>query len=402
MTTPSERIIDNSNNFSTGGLSAISGNGAFCLPMGTDRLIFGRCDKLDWLDNQFLVATENPAVSATWDVTPPIVQPTNSGYEFWIYDPNGTYSYRRFRSHATSDGSGSGATRACYMKVNGWANSVTTPLIPASVLMNVRVRGRIGRINLEFGPACQFKLDPARAACPLIKLQDNPAESTFSCGVTRNWGGGNSTANRLTATPPQFIPAVSSSLIRYQFRFRNPSEGVCIVRPVQTTYNIQLNWSAASGPPLLCGRQYLVDVRVSKDGGVTWCVDQPVPSCTNPVYWGPVCTVNITPCVSGLAQQTQGTNADAAIAMDRIAMYPNPNRGDQLQLVWGSIPTDVAKVELDIYDLQGKRVEQHTIAVEQGMTGSPIDLRGSLSTGMYLVHVKVGDRFYSERLIIQE
>jgi len=287
------------------------------------------------------------------------------------------------------------------MKVNGWANSATTPLIPSNVLMNVRVRGRIGRVNLEFGPACQFKLDAARAACPLIKLQDNPAESTYSCGVTRNWGGGNNAGNRLTATPPQFTPAVASSLIRYQFRFRNVAEGTCIVRPVQTTYNIQLNWSAASGPPLLCGRQYLVDVRVSKDGGVTWCVDQPVPSCSNPAYWGPVCTVNITPCGSALAQQAVG-NSDLAIATDQIGMYPNPNRGDQLQLVWGLIPADVMKVEVDIYDLQGKRVQQRTIPVEAGMTSSPIDLQGNLSTGMYIVHVKVGDRFHSERLIIQQ
>ena len=102
-----------------------------------------------------------------------------------------------------------------------------------------------------------------------------------------------------------------------------------------------------------------------------------------------------------MAQQAVG-NSDLAIATDQIGMYPNPNRGDQLQLVWGLFPADVMKVEVDIYDLQGKRVQQRTIPVEAGMTSSPIDLQGNLSTGMYIVHVKVGDRFHSERLIIQQ
>jgi hypothetical protein len=49
-------------------------------------------------------------------------QDANSGYEFWIFDPNGSYSFRRFRSHHQSDGFGpASATRACHMKLNNWA-----------------------------------------------------------------------------------------------------------------------------------------------------------------------------------------------------------------------------------------------------------------------------------------
>ena len=39
---------------------------------------------------------------------------------------------------------------------------------------------------------------PLAAACPLVSLQDDPANtSDYSCGVTRNFGGPNSSANKI-------------------------------------------------------------------------------------------------------------------------------------------------------------------------------------------------------------
>jgi hypothetical protein len=61
-----ERIIDNRNNFSTGSVSAISGGQGFCLPMSNDKLLFTSCDKLDWINGQYVVAAPNAAVSAEW------------------------------------------------------------------------------------------------------------------------------------------------------------------------------------------------------------------------------------------------------------------------------------------------------------------------------------------------
>ncbi|HNU55961.1 MAG TPA: hypothetical protein PKN30_05160, partial [Flavobacteriales bacterium] len=203
-TSGGDRIIDNTNNFSTGSVSAISGNQTFCLPLGTVSPIWSSCDKLDWVNNKFIVCHADAAVSAQYGVTN-----ATSGYEFWFYDPNGSFSYRRFRSHATSDGYGSGATRACHFKVNGWYASMANPHIPADILLNVRVRGRVAGVNQNFGPACQFKIDAALAACPRVKLQDNPANtSDYSCGVSRNFGGPSSPANRIYANPPQPVPVV--------------------------------------------------------------------------------------------------------------------------------------------------------------------------------------------------
>jgi hypothetical protein len=213
-----QRIIDNRNNFSTGSISAISGGQGFCLPISNQRVIFTSCDKLDWTNGQYVVASADPAVSAEWIVGGAnSVQDNNSGYEFWIFDPNGSYSFRRFRSHNVSDGYANvGATRACHMKLNNWA---VASQVPANVLMNVRVRPRVNGVNGEFGPACRLMIDPVRAACPLTKLMDVPGNQYFSCGVTRQWGPSTSV---IAARPV-------SGANRYQFRFRLPAEGFEVV-----------------------------------------------------------------------------------------------------------------------------------------------------------------------------
>ncbi len=403
------RIIDNLGNFANGTSSAISNtyeNGAFCVPIGDDRTIFSSCDKLDWVTNKFIVASENAAVSAQYGVSN-----ANSGYVFWFYDPNGTFSYRRFRSHATSDGYGTGATRACHFRVNGWVDSPSTPHLPADVLLNVRIKGRVAGSNLPFGPACLFKIDAARAACPLVKLQDNPLSNDFSCGVNKVFGGSNSGANRITANPPQPIPVVSSANVRYQFRFRNgeyPNPAGCIVRPPQTSATMYLNWSAASGTQLQCNTQYLVDVRVSLDGGATWCVgdasSSPATNCADPgdesTAWGKLCNVNITTSTNCNGLQG-GSSSLAAQQNGTLVLYPNPNQGDQLRISLSEVSNEVNTVTVDIYDLTGKRVIARTIAVQDGYVNTTMDLGGSLSSGLYMVNITAGDKNYTERLVVQ-
>ena len=392
------RIIDNFGNFNDGLESALSStyeNGSFCVPIGDDAPIFSSCDKLDWVNNKFIVCHANAAVSAEFGVTN-----TTSGYEFWFFDPNGSYSYRRFRSHATSDGYGSGATRACHFKINGWYSSLATPHIPADILLNVRVRGRVAGNNLPFGPACQFKIDAELAACPRVKLQDNPTNtSDYSCGVSRNFGGPSSPANRIYANPPQPVPTVASSAVRYQFRFRITGENVCIVRPPQTSARMVLNWT--NGTPLECNRTYEVDVRVSLDGGATWCFgpagSSQAAACADTEDWGKVCLVTINPC----AEAAGGGSSLALQGDGEFTMYPNPNRGDQLYLNVSKVQEGVNTVNVDIYDLTGKRVMARTIAVQDGFVKTNLDLNGDLSGGMYMVNIIAGDKTYTERLVIQ-
>lgn len=388
-----KRIIDNTGNFTSGSVSAIGGQQGFCLPLGDDRLIEANCDKVDWTANRYVVATENLAVSAEWiNGGANNVQDANSGYEFWIFDPNGSYSYRRFRSHNVSDGkSPANATRACHMKINGWFNSALAPHIPDGVLMNIRVRGRVNGVNSAFGPACLLKVDAARAACPIIGLLNTPG-STFSCGVIREFRSGST----IYAQPPQFVPAVSSSLLRYQFRFRNVGEGFEVIRQ-SSTYVLPLYWTNA--PALQCGKTYTVDVRVSKDGGATWCVDNTVPSVPFSA-WGPVCEVTIAPC-TGTSASITPTSSSISAPEATLAMYPNPNRGDQLFVSMNDINTTISTVTMDVYDMTGKRIVARTIAVQDGFVNQAVELNGELAGGLYLVNFTAGDKIFSERLVVQ-
>jgi hypothetical protein len=374
QTNSGSRIIDNRNNFSDGSESAISGGQGFCLPLSTDKLIYTSCDKLDWLSGQYVVASPNPAVSAEW-ITGGAnsVQDANSGYEFWIFDPNGSYSFRRFRSHNISDGFGpASATRACHMRLNNWA---IASQVPSNTLMNVRVRARINGVNGEFGPACRLEINPVLAACPQTKLMDIPGNDFYSCGATRQYGAG----NYMHARPV-------SGANRYQFRFRIPAEGFEAVRTA-STYFVQLNWT---GPTALQdGKTYDVDVRISKDAGLTWC--------TSADPWGDVCllTIDNTPANTG-SQNFAAEGMDA-----ELRMFPNPNRGDLLNVSLSAVEEGVNTVSVDIHDLTGKRMSARSIAVTDGHVNTILDLNGELAAGMYLVNITAGETLYTERLVIQ-
>ena len=368
------RIIDNRNNFSTGSVSAISGGQGFCLPMSNQGLIFTSCDKLDWITGQYMVAAPNAAVSAEWVVGGGnAVQDNNSGYEFWIFDPNGSYSFRRFRSHDVSDGFGpANPTRACHMRMNNWA---AASQVPPNVLMNVRVRARVNGVNGAFGPACRMAINPALAACPRTNLMDIPGNQFFSCGVFRNWGAG----NYVFARPV-------SGANRYQFRFRQAAEGFEVVR-TSVTYFVQLNWAVN---PLQNGETYDVDVRISRDGGQTWCTsDDP---------WGNICKVTIgEPQVNPTGLLEGGAQRTASV----VKLFPNPTRGDIVTLTMTELPAGVNTVNVDIFDLYGKRVMARTIAVADAGLNTVLELNGSLAAGTYFVNITAGDAVTTERMVVQ-
>ncbi|MBL7981012.1 MAG: choice-of-anchor I family protein [Flavobacteriales bacterium] len=363
-TATGDRIIDNRNNFSSGSLSAVLGNGGFCLPLGTDKLIFTSCDKLDWVNNQFIVAAENPAVSAQFGVG----NQTDDGYQFWWFDPNGSYGYAKFRSHATSDGTGTGATRACHARINNWSPNQ----IPANVLMNVKVRGRVNGVNSAWGPVCRFRIDPARAACPFTKLMDIPGNAQFSCGVTRTWGG---------SSLSKVVAKAVDGATQYQFRWNNSELAAPVVRTT-TTPVLQLNWS-----PALPNGVYQVQVRAFKNGA--WCVTS--------LPWGDECNVTITGSPAGSA----GMLLEPAVAADdaQLSMFPNPNRGDMLTVSLSAVEEGVNTVSVDIYDLTGALVNTRTLAVNDGMVYQVIELN-EMASGLYMVNITAGSKRFTERLVI--
>ncbi len=350
-TTTGQRVIDNRNNFTSGSMSAVIGNGGFCLPLGSDRLIFTSCDKLDWVNDQYIVAAPNPAVSAQWGVG----DQTDDGYQFWWFDPNGNFGYSKFRSHATSDGFGpANAVRACHARINNWSPNQ----IPANMLMNVKVRSRVNGANSNWGPVCRFKIDPVTAACPLTKLMDIPGNQFYSCGVTRTWGG----SNRVHARPVD-------GATQYQFRFNNGELAAPVIRTV-TTYYLNLNWT-----PALPNGTYQVQVRAFKNGA--WCVTS--------LPWGDECNVTIV----GSTAMTQNGDGTVSTGDAKLAMFPNPNRGDLLTLSLSAVEEGVNTVSVDIFDLTGAVVSSRTIAVNDGMVYQVLELN-EMASGLYMVNITAG------------
>jgi uncharacterized delta-60 repeat protein len=354
-----KRIIDNANDGVFGSVSAIASNGGFTLPLSADRLIMSQFDKVDWTDNQYVVATANADVSAQWGVG----DQTDDGYEFWFYDPDGGYSQRKFRNHATNGGSGSGATRACYLR-NTWVGDP----IPQNILLNVKVRSRVNGVNGEWGAACRYKLDPVAAACPLTKLIDTPGDQYFSCGVSRT------RAQYITAKP---VAAAN----RYEFEFVNVADGYSYT--IQgTTYQRTLGWAT---PALVPGHTYQVRVHASRDNGATWCP------------WGETCAVTI----SGPGAMAEAPSLDhlGAIHTPEMTVWPNPSNGEAIQIDISGLD-DEAPMDVTVMDIAGKLIHQHRHAVQGPTWRSTIGNEQALPTGQYFLRVTQGERTWQQRFVV--
>jgi hypothetical protein len=387
LASDNRRIIDNQRNGGFGSVSQITGNAySFCLPIGDVEPIYTSCDKFWWRTGEFLVATPDDEVSAEWIVgVPNNQQSTTSGYEFWFYDPNGGYSFRRFRNHRTSDGFGNvGAVRACHMKVNNWA---VANHIPEFDLMNVRIRPVINGVSGDWGPACRFVRDEALAQCPPTKLMDIPGNQFLSCGQFRQFGVH---GQRIHARPVR-------QASQYEWRFRIPAENIEIIRS-SNNYFLNLNWGPGIAPPLEAGKTYEVDVRALRNGA--WCVDPLDPDSA----WGDICLLTI----QNSPAQEGGQNL-ALVEEAAFSLWPNPNSGDQFWLSFAALggAVELETITVDIHDLTGKRVLARELAVnEQGAIHTVIDLNpGSgpgqaLANGMYLVSIIAGEKRYTERMVI--
>ncbi|MBK9628805.1 MAG: T9SS type A sorting domain-containing protein [Flavobacteriales bacterium] len=355
------RIIDNTNDGIFGSESSIAANGSFCLPMSADRPIMTACDKLDWVYSDFMIASPLPDVSAQWGIG----DQTDDGYEFWFYDPDGTYSQRKFRSHALPGGYGSGALRTCYQRLSWTPN--TNP-IPEGVLLNVRIRGRVNGVNNEWGPACRMKVDPITAACPPTKLVDIPSQRYFSCGVTRS---------RAQFVSAKTVPNAN----RFEFEFVNTADGYSYSIQ-RVTYHCFLNWAS---PALVPGHTYQVRVRASKDNGLSWCP------------WGETCQVTIAPNVA----PEEGPQSLALENGDLdMTVWPNPSAGDRMEINLNGITREVEHVDVVVYDAMGKLVHQERLAVEGPQWRGALPFTSTLPDGQYLLRVNSGEQTMHQRFVV--
>jgi hypothetical protein len=362
------RIIDARGGFTFNGTSEMANGYSFCLGMGSDELMYTSCDKYWWRAGEYMVAQENPAVSAAWDVHAPSA---TSGYEFWFYDPHGGFNFRRFRAHNQSDGFANvGATRACHVKLNNWTASNA---IPEHARLNVRVRGRVDGQNMAWGPACMFMRNEAMAQCPPTKLMDIPGNPFVSCGQFRQFVS----TQRVHARPV-------SGATQYEWRFRLPAENVEIVR-TSTSYFLNLGWT--NGPVLHQGKTYEVDVRAFRNG--QWCHSGST--------WGDMCLLTIgTPPAQGGDQNLVLEGGEAA-----FTLWPNPNTGAELWISLGEVAQGVETIAVDIHDLFGKRVNTQVLATQGGHLNSLLQLPGDIANGVYTVTLSAGPERYTQRMVLQ-
>ena len=373
-------LLDNRNNFLSGTTSQLAGGEGFDLPAGTDRLIYTSCDKLDWRNNEYIVANDNSAVTAQYGV-----DNVNNGYQMWWYDPNGGYSFRRFQNHNTTNGLPASSTRACHFRVNGWSGNQ----LQNGTLYNVKVRTMQGGVYQAWGPACRFKLDPNRADCPLTNLMDIPGNNSLSCGGSRAIGS--SQAHLVHARPvKKMVNNAWVNANKYQFRFRIPDEFIDITK----TSGTGQYWVNTLG--LTPCKTYQVEVRASFDNGATWCDAHPAANPYAPL-WGRTCLLNTTGCVQGGNENMALDSAPEA----ELLLFPNPNNGQQVQVSLSEVSAGVDRVNIDITDAFGKLVATRTLAVNARMVNTVLELNGELAGGLYVVNVHAGAYTYTRRLVIQ-
>jgi len=365
--------------------------------MSDDRVLLQACDKYWWRTGDYLVANENIDVKAIWDnFGATSTERATTGYDFWFYDPNGGYSYVRQRRHNQADGYASvGSARTCHMRVNstlhGWASG---DHIPDGLALNVRVRAVVNGVAGEWGPACRFKRDEATALCPPTTLWKVPlTDPKYSCDdARRNWN--TSASQRLYAHP------VSGATL-YRFRFQNLNEGYDHTRTV-STYYVNMAWNPVLGPALTFGNEYDITVQAFKGGTLGpnsdgWCV---VGESCKVLICGP--TGQGCPPLGGMVGGGQNSALDnTSSASPVLGMWPNPNRGDLLNISFASLGVPDGTITLDILDLSGKRVGSHTIPVQDGSVTTVLTLNGDLAAGMYLVNIVAGEQVFTERLVIQ-
>lgn len=332
----------------------------FCLPAGPSNILGTECNIFT---NQLLNKVYTSSVDAL-------------NYQFEFTDPDA--GYRRRISV--------GRPWVRFSELQ------TSPLTPGTVYF-CRARadqGASGFADDHFGTGCEMGLDVNNVpGC--TQLIDNNTLPTNSCGATKRFGG----SDKIWA-----VPVLGAT--QYRFSFTGPIDpdgpnpllatdtvGVDNFNdpPVSTTRNIirtsyvcPLNWATYT---LVNGGVYTVRVEVYYNG--VWGG-----------FCGATCGLNIVnpPVQQGRALEE---NADAPV----VAMYPNPNRGEQLFLKLTGLDESVSLVSVDIYDSFGKRVTTASLPAQGGSLNTVLELRNDMAAGLYMVNITAGEKHFTRQLVIQ-
>jgi hypothetical protein len=359
-------FIDNLNNGGFGSSSAIINDGAFCMDVSNDLLILTQRDKETWIIDDQMIAHENGAVSAQWGIG----DQTDDGYQFWFFDPNGSYSRRVFRDHATSGGLGpANALRASRLAL---ASIVSQPL-PTGLLLNVKVRTKVNGIFGPWGSATRFRLLSTAPMCPMTQLSSTAPYT--SCGTVRNLDG----SDRVWAVPATRPNGNGGVQVadHYRFQWSLPSEGY--LRNIVSASPALILSVWATNPLIPC-RMYDVRVQASFDGGLTYCP------------WGPACQVYIFGSGCGDFQGGDHRAAEVSDVTGPLNLFPNPCAGDRFFITLPKEPEVDGAALVEVLDLAGKLVASRSITIAADLRNYEVTLDRPLGQGVYTARITIAGR----------
>ena len=161
----------------------------------------------------------------------------------------------------------------------------------------------------------------------------------------------------------------------YQFQF---SYGTYLRRIASSTPTLTLNpWATL---PLKPGRIYDVQVRVSFDGGATYCP------------FGPACTIRTRYPLTATRDMEAMADEEAG-----FVLYPNPSDGSDISLAVHALD-GLARVE--VLDLSGRAVWQSSLLLTEE-AAHMLAFDGVVPAGLYIVRLTAGDRTFTERLVLR-
>ena len=361
-----KRIIDNAGNgggFTTLSLSPLG----FCVPMSSDALMASSCDVETATLTTVLRAEPNAAVTAQYGV-----HNANSGYQFWVTNPNGGYSRRLFLSHSVP-GTGAPAGTAASLKATYFALSSmnsSSPLIPQGILLNVRVRTQVNGVYGNFGPACRLIIPVPPCATTQLTTTASPV---VSCGATG-----------LTFSSVIWANNVSGAT-GYQFEFSKPG----YTRRILSASRSQALSFITS--PLQMNTCYQVRVRISYDNSSTYCP------------FGPYCTITLGTANCGTSGMALEGDGDGTLMLQdaHLTLWPNPNDGTLLNISFTDFDATVSTVAVEVTDAFGRLVSTRNLPAQDGYLNTTFTFEHDLAPGLYMVHVQAGEQRLTQRMIIQ-
>ena len=115
--------------------------------------------------------------------------------------------------------------------------------------------------------------------------------------------------------------------------------------------------------------------------------------------FGPACRIKMVP--HGGQGGSRELLFDEATNVT-MSLYPNPNR-DGLVTVYmeGVDVSDATMIDIDVYDMVGKRVFAERTVAAEGIVNHRMDLGHDTGAGLYMVNVTIDGKRYTQRLVIQ-